>query len=756
MSRTVRVGLLGAAGLLVGGFLSAQVGADKGAGPATEERPARHVPSREPGRRELDRREARKLYGLGLLREREHKLVEATRAFEAALRLDPDSAAVRKALVPLYLALDRVDDALGACRRALELDPGDYETGHLYARQLRRLGRRKEAVAALEQVARAAGLKERPDLRAAVWFDLGVLHEEGSEWAEAEGCYRRSAAVLEDPAPLVGQGAYTREEVVAQSAETYERIGRVCLRAGHVDRAVEAYRQARGKDPARSARLSYHLAQVYEGQGKCREALAHLEEYLRSQPQGTEGYELRIRLQQKLGLGADVVRALELSSSRDRHNGALKLLLAREYRKAGRLRDAEAVYAELLKGGPDAEVYRGLFGLYKDQGLAGERVLEALDRAVAASSPGGGRSGSAREAAKARAMLQALREDRELVKGVLVASHRRLLRGGRLAYTTRLLLASLALWARQLEVAEALYRSALKGEDFDPRAARESEVYAGLLRVLAMRRKHEAVIALCKQGLEKAQQTNRVMFHLDMAESYLMLDRLKAALAAADEAVHDAGEREALTAHRVRVQVLSALGRHERAVAECRGLLREYNQGGDLARVRISLSQALAAAGRHAESEEQLRLVLRADPNDALANNNLGYQLAERNKDLDEAERLVRKALELDRKERTTGSFVAVGADEDNPNYVDSLGWVLFRRGRLEEARAELERAARMPDGDEPVVWDHLGDVYFRLGQAGKAAGAWKKALALYEAGAGRKGEPRYKEIQDKIKLLEP
>ena len=66
---------------------------------------------------ELARREALRLYGVGILQERASKLIEAVKSLEAARRLDPESAAVHKALVPIYLALDRMDDALAKAAR---------------------------------------------------------------------------------------------------------------------------------------------------------------------------------------------------------------------------------------------------------------------------------------------------------------------------------------------------------------------------------------------------------------------------------------------------------------------------------------------------------------------------------------------------------------------------------------------------------------------------------------------------------------
>jgi len=79
--------------------------------------------------------------------------------------------------------------------------------------------------------------------------------------------------------------------------------------------------------------------------------------------------------------------------------------------------------------------------------------------------------------------------------------------------------------------------------------------------------------------------------------------------------------------------------------------------------------------------------------------NYLGYLLADHERDLGEAERLVRRAVEQ---------------DPDNGAYVDSMGWVLFRQGQYAAARAQLERALRLSGGD-PVIHEHLGDVYTEL-----------------------------------------
>jgi tetratricopeptide (TPR) repeat protein len=91
------------------------------------------------------------------------------------------------------------------------------------------------------------------------------------------------------------------------------------------------------------------------------------------------------------------------------------------------------------------------------------------------------------------------------------------------------------------------------------------------------------------------------------------------------------------------------------------------------------LSTVYSAAKKSAEATEQLQLILEQDPNDATANNDLGYMWADEGKNLAEAEKLIRKALALDREERTKGKAVGPDADRENAAYADSLGWVLFR-----------------------------------------------------------------------------
>ncbi len=706
---------------------------------------------------ELDRAEALKLFGLGVLHERGHRLVEATRCFERAARLDPQATPVLRALVPLYLALDRSDDALAVCRRALDLDPDDHETWHVYARQLKAAGRDADAVDALKQGVRCPGLKDRPDRRLQMYHDLGVLLEAAQDFAGAEAAFREVAQALDNPAPLLEAGAYSRDEIVEQAAEVHERVGRVCLRGGSHDRAVAAFEEAGRKDPRRAARLAFNLAQVFADRGDWPKALARVNEYLATQPQGTEGYELMAEALRRLGRDeAGVLAELRRHEQGNRQNKAFKALLARQYVRAGRPQEAEALFLEVASESPSPEVYRGLFELYRQTGGA-SRVLQALDAALTPPEDRDGGDGPRvnPSADKARSMLVVLRDDAGLVRALLEESRGRLTQGAGLGFQTRFFLAVLAARTKQLDHAEALYRSCLDHAGGVPRQS-EHNVYGGLLQVLNQAHKYEAVVAVCRKGLAQAEATNRVLFHLQMSQALVRLGKADEAVAEANRAVAVAGDNERLPSRLNRVSVLTYAERPEQASAEGRSLLKEYTKPADVHDIRHRLTSAYIQARNYPAAEEQLHQLLRDDPDDATANNDLGYIWADQNKNLDEAERMVRKAIELDRRDKRAGKGVVPDADLDSAAYVDSLGWVLFRKGRLPDARRELEKAAALPGGDDdPVVWDHLGDVYARLAEPARAAAAWKKAAALYEVGRRPNTDGRHQDVLQKLKLLE-
>ena len=132
------------------------------------------------------------------------------------------------------------------------------------------------------------------------------------------------------------------------------------------------------------------------------------------------------------------------------------------------------------------------------------------------------------------------------------------------------------------------------------------------------------------------------------------------------------------------------------------------------AATQLALADLYNDAGRDDEAERTLRQYLATTPADSQALNHLGYLLADRGRALDEAIRLVERALV---------------AEPGNPSYLDSLGWAHFRRGDFGEAEKYLAPAAEQLPGNS-VVQDHLGDALAGQGRWLDAIAAWTRALA--------------------------
>ena len=71
----------------------------------------------------------------------------------------------------------------------------------------------------------------------------------------------------------------------------------------------------------------------------------------------------------------------------------------------------------------------------------------------------------------------------------------------------------------------------------------------------------------------------------------------------------------------------------------------------------------------------------------------------------------------------------ALRVEPDNPSYLDSLGWALFKQGKTAEAAVPLGRAAAALPANS-VIQDHHGDVLAKQGIWVEAAAAWQRALA--------------------------
>lgn len=146
------------------------------------------------------------------------------------------------------------------------------------------------------------------------------------------------------------------------------------------------------------------------------------------------------------------------------------------------------------------------------------------------------------------------------------------------------------------------------------------------------------------------------------------------------------------------------------------------------ARFFFDYGAAADQAGLYDKAADLFRKSISLDPSNAAeAYNYVGFMWADHNMHLDEAEDMVGRALQF---------------DPNNGAYLDTLGWVHYRKGKFEEALAELLRASENLAKPDPIVFDHIGDTYSKLNRLNQALEFWQKAMAL---------TPENKLLADKI-----
>ena len=413
-----------------------------------------YVPKRPPTRQEIERRDSLKKYVAGLLYQHEDRFEEALKAFEEAARLDPDAPAVIKAQVPILVGMLRLTDALEASKKVVALDPGDYGSWYAQAKLLKKFIKYAEATACLENAVKSERLTDHPEAAQQLYFELGDAYESANSFGPAAEAYHKAAAILEHPDLIMQHGMFPREAIQARAAETYEKISQLYRKAKKYEPAVAALLKARERAPERADRINYHLAELCEEQGDLKQAVVYLDAYLRTQPLSVDAYEMKLGLLRRLKQEDAIVPWLEAAAQRDKNNGSLQRLLAKEYAGAKQMPKAETLYKKLADEAPTPEVYRGLFQIYKLEGNAGmTRILTMLDKVMdkAAREDGPAPLGTAQHA---RAMVGALREDGELAQKLVEVAFRQMNAKDELKFDTVYFLAILADRHRQNAEAE--------------------------------------------------------------------------------------------------------------------------------------------------------------------------------------------------------------------------------------------------------------------------------------------------------------
>ena len=446
-------------------------------------------------------------------------------------------------------------------------------------------------------------------------------------------------------------------------------------------------------------------------------------------------------------------------------NAALARLAAEAKAKSGRTKDAEAIYRALLESNPeDRETAAALIDLYENDDRL-DQALELLGRLEKTDAENSAiperitldlaRAGRFAEAEKRARDLAAKRPENRAIRRLLAPvlfekgsspEGEKILRGliseDPDDDATRRSLVSELIRERRFADARTMLEEGIRRAGDDPRKApaREAQnVELGYLAVLqkdyaraqtilapmavkggvvnpralriyatGLRQKEDFAAGVALARAAVAAQPDESDWVALLAEfQYRSGDRAKSAVTL-EKLAKSQDLEEVLAAADVSARVKDFAG----AARVAREASKKFPESSE---ALFRLGSSLERSGATGEAEKIFQTLLERRPNDSATQNYLGYMWADKGIRLEEARELLEKA---------------VAREPRNGAYLDSLGWVYFRLGRLEKAEGYLS-AAKQQDPDDPTIEEHLGDLSERQGDVRTAAAHWERALEL-------------------------
>ncbi|MBX7232023.1 MAG: tetratricopeptide repeat protein [Bdellovibrionales bacterium] len=197
---------------------------------------------------------------------------------------------------------------------------------------------------------------------------------------------------------------------------------------------------------------------------------------------------------------------------------------------------------------------------------------------------------------------------------------------------------------------------------------------------------------------------------IHMAHIYKTWNQYEKALEVISSAIHLRDDNPSFYLYQA--SLLDDMKQYSKAAEQLNKAVEKFPQH---AQMHFFLGSIEEKLGQMDRAIDQMKTVLEIEKDHIQAMNFLAYIYAEQSVSLDEAELLARRALTL---------------KPDDGYILDTVGWVLYKKGNIEVATRYLETAFKAKP-DESIIAEHLGDVYFRQQLINKAKTMYQKAIEL-------------------------
>ncbi len=679
-------------------------------------------------------------YMAGLMAQKRGELQAAADEFEKAAAAAPKSPAPLKAQAMVLLRMGR-EEGLQKAKKAIDLDKDDYETRIQLTIWLASAGRAEEATELINAALKSKTLKEMSREFVTIHQIRGKLMLAQQNVKAAADSYEVMFKALERPEDF-GLSFRDHQALLKDRASGYDVTGRVLLEAGRTATAIKVFEALNRVENGKPA--DYHLVQAraYYMQDLLPECEKTLDIYFQTGRRDPASLSLLQDLYNATSRADALTERLNALAADAADATSVKMFIGQTLLDQGKTDAAAEVYQTLLDEKGEVDAYIGLMKVEIARKDA-VSLIATMNRAIRARI----------QTEELMPLITSIIPDEEFSKALTAACEKIWKeKPGELSAPVAFFCATVAREVEQLDTEGVLLQATLELNPDRNLTIRALDLY-GMNLLLQNKFKQAArtfgqLVAV--PGLNLGQRLMG-LYRLSQAESFN--DNHDAALSAIVSAIQEGGQVPLL--HYQHGWVLVQAERFEEAktvleeglkqfaadpenvqrtrlllaglaaqMADWKDAISQYeaiigSEGIDpetLRRCRLGLSNALVQSGDNAAGEKVLEEVYEQDPTDPGVNNDLGYLYADQGKNLEQAEKMIR---------------IAVSSQPENPAYLDSLGWVLFRLGRLDEAVVELKKACANPEYQDATILEHLGDVQKAMDQTDAAKASWTNALKI-------------------------